>query len=85
MKNKRKRPKHTENGPAQCGDGVCGARPPRRIERRKGFGVPGLVSIGIRESEATTDQSLAEKGPIKPPSYWKSSSLGNDSFLLFFF
>jgi hypothetical protein len=37
MKNKRKRPKHTENGPTQCGDGVCGARPPRRIERRKGF------------------------------------------------
>jgi hypothetical protein len=26
-----------ENGPAQCDDEVCGASPPRRIERRKGF------------------------------------------------
>jgi hypothetical protein len=43
MKNKQKRPKHIENGPAQCGNGVCGARPPRRIERRKGFPLPRLV------------------------------------------
>jgi hypothetical protein len=31
------RTKHTENGPAQCGDGVCSVSPPRRIDRRIGF------------------------------------------------
>jgi hypothetical protein len=58
MKNKRKRPKHTENGPAQCGDGVCGARPPRRIERRKGFAVLDLIGAAMTQqllSAATTD------------------------------